>query len=179
MKSAFGPALPVGTAGEHEYYDLWLREYVPAGEAMRRLARATPAALGPSATRYVAERGPSLSAALVVARYRVGVSSAMGPEELGGAMERVVNDGMLAVEHKGRRKVFDLARMLPEEPRVTSADEGLVVHVTTRIGQEGSLRPEALVGEALTRSDTPGRISAVTRTDLFAEADGGLAEPME
>ena len=30
MKASFGPALPVGTAGEHEYFDVWLTGYTDA-----------------------------------------------------------------------------------------------------------------------------------------------------
>ncbi|MDR3307856.1 MAG: TIGR03936 family radical SAM-associated protein, partial [Coriobacteriales bacterium] len=37
MKHAFGPALPVGTAGLDEYLDIWLRAYLPPHEVMERL----------------------------------------------------------------------------------------------------------------------------------------------
>ncbi len=37
MKVAFGPALPVGTAGENEYYDVWLTRYTDASEVLSAL----------------------------------------------------------------------------------------------------------------------------------------------
>lgn len=180
MKVAFGPALPVGSGGEREYFDLWLTSYLPAQQVLEKLVGASPADLAPQAARYVGEREPSLSAALTIARYRALVEApAMGPEEFVECLARVVGSGTLAVEHKGKTKVFDLARSLPEEQRVSSRDGLLVVEITTRIGQEGSLRPEALVHAALTRSDQPGSIVAVTRTDLLAEAGKEWLRPME
>ncbi len=180
MKVAFGPALPVGTAGDAEYFDVWLTSFVPVAGVLERLAGATPVDLAPTAVRYVAESEPSLSAAISIARYRVAVTSpAMGPEQLEEALRGVIETGELAVEHKGKVKVFELARSLPKEPRVSSADGLLVVDATTRIGQEGSLRPEALIHEALTCSGLPGSISAVTRAGLFIEAGSEWVEPLE
>jgi 5-deoxy-D-glucuronate isomerase len=121
-----------------------------------------------------------LSAALTIARYRVLVEApAMGSESFGKALAGVVGSGTLAVEHKGKTKVFELTRALPKEPKVDSADGLLVVDVTTRIGQEGSLRPEALVHAALARSDSPGTLFAVTRTDILVEAGKEWLRPME
>lgn len=180
MKVAFGPALPVGTAGLREYFDVCLGAYVPAGEAMAKLASVTPEGLAPSAAGFVAERAPSLGAALTIAAYEVAVEApAMGPESLDEALRDVVSAGELAVAHKGRTKVFELARTLPKEPRVRSAEDGFVVDVTTRMGPEGSLRPESLVAEALRRSGSPSHISAVTRTDLLVEAHEGWVAPLE
>lgn len=180
MKVAFGPALPVGSAGEREYFDLWLTSYLPACRVLERIVGASPADLGLRAVAYVGEREPSLSAALTIARYRALVETpAMGPGEFGEVLAGVVGSGTLAVEHKGKTKVFDLTRALPEEPRVRSEDGLLVVELTTRIGQEGSLRPEALVHQALMRSQVPGSLIAVTRTDLLAEAGKEWLRPME
>lgn len=179
MKVAFGPALPVGTAGEREYYDLWLTEYVPAQQVLVRLAAASPVALGPGGAVFVAAGEPSLSAVLTIACYRVVVEApAMGPEELVNVLAGVVGSGTLTVEHKGKTKVFELAKALPEEPRVSSKDGLLVVDVTTRIGQEGSLRPDALVQAALSRSPQASSVVAVTRTDLLAEAGKERLRPM-
>lgn len=181
MKVAFGPALPVGTAGEREYFDVWLTSYLPAPDVLERLAGAMPADLAPVAVRYVAEAEASLSAAVTIARYEVGVepTATVGPRELSEALSDVVAGGELTVEHKGKTKVFDLARALPEEPRAGETDAGLVVNVTTRIGPEGSLRPEALVHEALTRAGHDGGISSVARTDLLVEKGTERVRPIE
>src|SRR5450759_2457842 len=163
MKAAFGPALPVGTAGTHEYYDMWLRELVPA----------------PGAARYVPEKAPSLSAALTIARYDVGVSPAVGLDELVRAVEDVLGEAELTVQAKGKTKVFDLASVLPEEPRVESSEAGSTVAITTRMGATGSLRPEALIGRALESAGLPQAITTVTRTDLLMETEGGFRRPLE
>lgn len=179
MKAAFGPALPVGTAGLNEYYDLWLRELVPAPEALARLVAATPAGLAPGAARYVPEKAPSLSAALTIARYEVGVGPAVGPDELVRAVEDVLAEAHVTVQAKGKTKVFDLASALPEEPRVESTGSGSTVAMITRMGANGSLRPEALVGRALEGAGLPDAITTVTRTDLLEEAEGVFRRPLE
>jgi radical SAM-linked protein len=179
MKVAFGPALPVGTAGEHEYFDVWLSTYAPAHQVLKALTGASPADLAPQAATYAGDKERSLSAALTIAKYRVIVEiPARGSEEFETMLAGVVGSGTLAVEHKGKHKVFELSRALPEEPRVSEKDGFLVVEITTRIGQEGSLRPEALVHAALQRSDRPGSLIAVTRTDLLAEAGKEWLRPM-
>jgi radical SAM-linked protein len=179
MKLAFGPALPVGTAGLREYFDIWLSSFVPAGEAMERMAAVTPEDLEPAKVGYVAESEPSLSTALTIARYTVAVADpAMGPEDMNEALREVVGAGELTVEHKGKTKVFELAQALPKEPHADSAEDGIVVDVTTRMGQKGSLRPESLVDKALKCSGSSGRISEVTRTRLLVETKDGWADAL-
>ena len=95
------------------------------------------------------------------------------------AVEKIVAEGSLTVEHKGKTKVFELARSLPEEVRVGETEAGCVVDVTTRIGPEGSLRPEALIDEALRRARLDGSISTVTRTDLLIEEGTERVRPIE
>ena len=179
MRISFGPALPVGTAGEHEYFDVWLLAHVPAAEARDRLAATLAANLAPVMARYVNDKEPSLSAALTVAVYDVGVE---GESDLGqslrSSLASVVADGSLVVEHKGKSKVFEFASTLLKEPDVRSSAGRVVVTVSVRIGDHGSLRPEALVRAALDRSASNGRILSVTRTDLLIEEHGSLRRPI-
>ena len=58
MKVAFGPALPVGTAGENEYYDIWLTRYTKAEELLSLLLGAMPQDLAPTAAGYVGDSEP-------------------------------------------------------------------------------------------------------------------------
>ena len=119
MKVAFGPALPVGTAGENEYLDVWLTRYTDADEALSVLQASTPADLAPLEARYVADKEPSLTAAITIAKYVVEVvGKESSAEHVRTALNRVVGTGTLSVEHKGKHKVFDLARSLPKEVRV-------------------------------------------------------------
>ncbi|MDZ4063585.1 MAG: TIGR03936 family radical SAM-associated protein [Coriobacteriia bacterium] len=179
MKLAFGPALPVGTLGEREYFDLGLREYVPAKETQARLLVSTPSDLAPVEMCYVADTLPSLSAACNVAVYELSVDlEGADRESLQAAMDDVVAGGTLEVEHKGKTKVFDLAFSLPKEPTVRSQGEGTVIDVMTRMGQEGNLRPDALVREALTRISIPEAAVQVARTDILIEEEGRLSRPI-
>lgn len=179
MKIAFGPALPVGTAGEREYYDLWMNEYVPADEVLTRLAGAAREEIAAIAATYVNEKTSSLGAALTIAEYEVETEGGEQLQEsLAGSLASVVASGVLSVEHKGKQKVFELTTALPKEPEVRSVEGRIIVTVTIRIGEHGSLRPDALVNAALAHSATDGRVVSVTRTDLLIEDDGDVRRPL-
>jgi radical SAM-linked protein len=179
MRISFGPALPVGTAGEHEYFDVWLLAHVPAAEARDRLAATFATDLSPIEARYVNDKEPSLSAALTLAVYDVEVEGEGDLDQsLRSSLVSVIADGSLVVEHKGKSKVFEFASTLLKEPDVRSSSGRVVVTVSVRIGEHGSLRPEALVKAALERSASNGHILSVTRTDLFIEDDGSMRRPI-
>ena len=180
IRIAFGPALPVGTAGQNEYYDVWLTRYTGAEDALQRLGASTPEDLAPSQARFVGEREPSLAAATNVAVYRVAVDGKeSSTEQVRAALSRVVESGSLTVERKGKHKVFDLTRSLLEETRVTGRDSGCDVHLTVRIGPEGSLRPETLVSSALVAASLDASVTHTTRTDTLIETEGGTwARPL-
>ncbi|HZL05297.1 MAG TPA: TIGR03936 family radical SAM-associated protein, partial [Coriobacteriia bacterium] len=159
MRISFGPALPVGTAGEHEYFDVWLLAHVSAAEARDRLSATIAADLAPAEARYVNDKEPSLSAVLTLAVYDVAVEGGSDLEgSLKSSLASVVADGSLAVEHKGKTKVFEFASTLLKEPDVHSSAGRVVITVSVRIGERGSLRPEAFVNAALARSASAGRI---------------------
>jgi radical SAM-linked protein len=170
MKVAFGPALPVGSAGLAEAYDLWLTRLVPAQEALARLRDATPEGLAPAGARYVGDKEPSLAAAMTLGTYEAVVEDpGMGPGRLAEALADVVGSGSLTIEHKGALKVYDLAVCLPEGAQASEEPGRGVVHVTVRMGAWGSLRPEALVREALRRMDACDASIVVTRIGLRPE----------
>jgi len=180
MKVAFGPALPVGTASENEYYDIWLTRYTKAEELLSLLAGAMPQDLAPTAVAYVGDSEPSLGAALTIAKYHVEVAGKGSlAQQVHAAMKSLVDSGTLTVTHKGKHKVFDLARSLPEETRVTQSADGSRIELTVRIGPEGSLRPEALVRAALEAASLDATVVRVTRTDTLIEQQEGLwARPL-
>jgi radical SAM-linked protein len=172
MKVAFGPALPVGTAGLAESVDVWLTRFVPPAQALSSLREASPEGLAPTEARYMPESAPSLTAALTLADYEVVVEgSDAGPQLVRESLEAVVADGALTLLHKGTPKVFDLTVFLPKEPTVTAHPGGSKVSLTTRMGASGTLRPEALISEALRRSSVEGAVTVVTRTGLRPEGD--------
>lgn len=174
MRIAFGPALPVGTAGEHEYFDLVLTRFVPPDEVCSRLTAVTADDLAPVRCGYVLGSEPSLAAALTIATYQLNVKGGIPPEDLQRALDALVRAGSLSIEHKGKRKVFDLAEALPKEPEVTSDEDHVVVRLTVRMGEQGSLRPEVLMRSALGHDVG----ATVTRTDLLIDDEGVWRSPL-
>lgn len=180
MKLAFGPALPVGTAGESEYCDVWLTRYTSANELVALLAAAMPHDLAPKSGAFVAASESSLAAALTIARYTVSVDGKeSSADEVRAALAGLVDSGTLHVTHKGKDKVFDLARSLPEEMRVSQSADGSSVALTVRIGPNGSLRPEVLMRAALETASLEAVVARVTRTETLIEQEEGLwARPL-
>ena len=175
MKIAFGPALPVGTAGTREYFDVWLAEFLGVRKALERLKESLPADLQVIDAVYVSDRRPSLTAGTLIGEYDVCVEGEeVGTEEVQTALGKLTASGELVVEHKGKTKVFDLARSLPKEPRAREVDGQLRVAVTVRMGPEGSLRPEVLLRAAFDTSMLQSAVIEVTRTDTFIETEEGV-----
>lgn len=175
MKAAFGPALPVGTAGKKEYFDVWLTRYTDAQEALSSLRAAAPSDLAPLAAGYVSDREKSLTATLTIGTYVVGIDGEeLSAEKVHMALADVLSAGELGVEHKGKTKVFDLARSVPKDARVTDREGGADVALAIRMGPEGSLRPEALIRAALERAGISASAVHTTRTDTLVEGDEGV-----
>jgi len=179
MKLAFGPALPTGTAGESEYVDLWLAEFVAPGEVLDRLRVALPVELPALEIVYVGMREPSLASACTIGVYEASVmGEGVGEKTLQQALDGIVSAKELVVEHKGKTKVFDLTQSLPKEPRVKSCEVGTVVEMTIRMGSQGSLRPDVLIARALAAADSPSAVTSVTRRDVLIESDEGWRRPI-
>jgi radical SAM-linked protein len=180
MKVAFGPALPVGTAGENEYYDIWLTRYTRAEELFELLAAAMPSDLAPKKAAYVPDSEASLGASLTIANYQVEVrGKESSANQVHAAMKSLVDSGTLTVTNKGKQKVFDLAQSLPKETCVTESADGSRIELTVRIGPTGSLRPEALIRAALEAASLEASVVRVTRTDTLIEKEEGLwARPL-
>jgi len=175
LKAAFGPALPVGTAGENEYVDVWLREYTDAARAAADLARVSPEDLAPTTARYVAGSEPSLTAALTIGVYRVELQGREPEQErVRAALGEVLGAGELTVVNRGKKKVYDLVRSVPKDVRVEDLQDGMSLEMAIRMGPEGSLRPEALVRAAFEHTDTPVPVLHTTRLDTFVESDEGV-----
>ena len=174
MRIAFGPALPVGTAGEREYYDVWLAQFVPLEHAVAGLRRTSVENLAPVTGGYVSSDERSLAAALVIAEYDVRVEGGIPQGELERFLDELTSVGALSVEHKGKKKDFDLALALPKRPEVRSEDGRSVIRVTVRMSEQGSLRPDLFVAAAIAR---PARL-AVTRVDLLTDDGGVWSRPL-
>ncbi len=82
MKIAYGAALPVGVESTCEIFDVSLTEYVPAEEALSRLAQVSALDLMPHAARYLQQGEAAASVAFPISRYEVRLSA-----DCGGAQE--------------------------------------------------------------------------------------------
>ncbi|HET6350828.1 MAG TPA: TIGR03936 family radical SAM-associated protein [Coriobacteriia bacterium] len=174
MKIAFGPALPVGTAGQTEYADVWLTRYTGADEALEALRKAAPADLEPIGAQYVGDRVPSLTAALTIALYRVElVGGELGEDHVRRVVLELMRRGELHIEQKGKTKAFDLAVCIPKDPSVSVEEGSVVVELPVRMGPHGSLRPEVFIRAALAASGAEVSAIRTTRTDLLIESEDG------
>jgi len=175
MKLSFAPALPVGTIGLREYVDIWLNQYIPPARVVSALYVAMPLEIAPGQARYVRNTDRSLAAQCTIALYEVLVGGdAEAQAELKHALVQIAKEGELRIEQKGKTKIFDLSHALPKEVVVRSfrSDE-LLLDVVTRMGQEGSLRPESLMAAAFSRLSGRAVIKSVTRLDTLIEGDSG------
>lgn len=172
MKNAFGPALPVGTASDREYLDVWLTRYTAVGELEGALRESMPAELGLVGIGYVSDSLPSLAAALTIGVYSIEVEG-VSEEQVRTALVSAVDHGSVRIEHKGKNKVYDLTRSLPKEPVVSGHAGGVTVDLTVRTSPDGSLRPDVFVKTALgSEGVEPGTV-LTTRTDQLIESDDG------
>ena len=175
LKFAVGPALPVGTAADHEYFDLWLTEFVDPAEALESLQRSAPRYVPITEAGYVASSEPSLSASLTLADYRaVVVGSTIDAVRVGEAFTAVRSRDALEVVQKGKTKVFDPPQCIPNDATVEQRGDNVVLTFTLRIGQQGSLRPEALIRAVFEEGSGTFSHLEVVRTDLFSEPENGV-----
>jgi radical SAM-linked protein len=167
MRIAYGPALPVGTAGEREALDVWLTSYVVAPKALARLQGSLPEGLEPMEALYVPASAASLSAGTHIGVYDMRIEGKeVSADLVQAALDLIRSEGTLEVQHRRKTKVFDLARSLPKEPRTSDSDGAVNVTLTVRMGPEGSLRPEVLL--------VHGAVTTVTRTDTLTENQEGV-----
>lgn len=179
MKVAFGPALPVGTAGEDEYLDVWLTEYVRPQEALERLRSASPDDIAPIEVGYVPASQPSLAAALTMATYVLTFSEAPGLRDaLESGIGRTMAQGSVRVDQKGKEKVYDLSRVFWKEPRVTGRDGRIGLELSIRTSNEGSLRPESYLSRVLEDWDGTAVPQTVRTSQSIEEKDGALRRPL-
>lgn len=179
MKVAFGPALPVGTAGDREYWDVWLSQYVPAEQVLSRMQDATPPLLAPIEAGYVPSTEPSLSSACTLGVYIVEIrGKGVTAQSVGTAIDAAVAKGEFRIERKGKTKVYDLATMLSKEPVAKSEGSAVRVSMATRMGPQGSLRPDAFIIDALSQGDVAVEAIRVTRSDVLIEDEAGSRRPL-
>ena len=200
MRVGFTSALPVGTASDAEYFDVWLTDYVPADEALRRLSAAAPADMAPVELSYLDLRAPALTAEITRAVYRIELNAPRGATldavRVRDLLGEIVDVGQIPYQRGKKSKVLDLAQTLVSFTCEQAGEGRVLIDLDTRISNDGSLRPEILLA-ALDRALTPNikregpivstgiqdlssiKRYAVCRTAQYVEdSDGSLLSPM-
>jgi radical SAM-linked protein len=162
MKIAFGAALPVGVESTCEIFDVSLTEYVPAEEALSRLAQVSALDLMPHAARYLQQGEAAASVAFPISRYEarltVPASSLRVPDQI-------------VVVRKKKEKVLHPAEFI-RSMRFGAVDGRGGENVLTfelEAKNTGSLRPDVLLDAMTKESGVDGaRVLSVVRVDQRA-----------
>lgn len=197
MRAGFSAALPVGTSSSCEWFDVFLTELVPASDALERLRAAAPVDLSPQETGYVDVRADALTAFITRAEYRIGLfGTAPGVtlERLREALASVSARGEIPYARGKKEKVLDLGKTLLAYDVKAAEDGAFVLDLSTRMDNDGALRPEILIAaiDAVLRGEPDARIVStgiqqltmfdhyeVERTDQYGEAaDGHPLSPL-
>lgn len=122
MKSSFGPALPVGCAGDAELLDVRLRAYVPADEALARLQAAAADGLMPLSCRYEDPRGEAIATRFQLSDWEARVGGTAS-SELQAAFDALVARGFLEVKKlkQTRRGPVEKLKRVEFEGRLVAA----------------------------------------------------------
>jgi radical SAM-linked protein len=170
MRHAPGPALPVGTVGLNELFDVWLTEYVPEPQVISRL-QAVSGFIPIHDVCYVPVKDKGLQATHTLEHYRLLLEApGMSSEQLESALESLIGQGELTLERKHKQKIFDLGRIVAGKPSCQECPEAGEQHmqldVCLRALPEGSLRPEILVSQIPGLADS---VRGIWRLSIEAE----------
>lgn len=197
MRAGFSAALPVGSSSSCEWFDVFLTELVPASDALERLRAAAPVDLSPQEAGYVDVRADALTAFITRAEYRIGLFGAVPGvtlERLREALASVSARGEIPYARGKKEKVLDLGKTLLAYDVKAAEDGAFVLALSTRMDNDGALRPEILIAaiDAVLRGEPDARIVStgiqqltmfdhyeVERTDQYGEAaDGHRLNPL-
>jgi radical SAM-linked protein len=177
-KLAFGPALPVGVAGEREYVDLQLTDWIAPQSAVDALAGALPAGFPVRNANYVAANAPSLAAAAAVVVYEVELLG-LEPASVKGlerGVERMMEMPRISVERRSGTREYDMDRAVFRKPKVVADRETPTLELWLRMIDQAPVRPDALARLIAGEGEVAGwRHMRVTRMECYAEAGDGLA----
>ena len=195
MRAGFSAALPVGTSSTCEWFDVFLTELVPVPDALDALRRSAPADLAPQEAGYVDVRADALTAFITRADYRIGLFGAVPGvtlERLDEALASVSARGEIPYARGKKEKVLDLNKTLVGYDVMAGEDGAFVLDLSTRMDNDGALRPEILIAavDAMLRREPDARIVStgiqrltnfdhydVECTDQYTEVDGCKITP--
>lgn len=195
MRTGFSSALPVGTASDCEWFDLFMTQLVPVDEALERIVAASPADLAPVDAGYIDQRAAALTAFLTRLEYRIVLHCdpdfGLTLDRLAAAIDTVRAQHGIDYLRGKKSKHLDLDRtLLGYRLEELSASEFMLT-LDTHADNDGSMRPELLLSAVdmllAPRSDVDGEpiVSTgmqdlcvikrydVTRTDQSGETEDG------
>lgn len=132
MKIAFGAALPVGVGSTCEVFDLQLKQYVPADEALAALQRSSVPDLMVQESRYIENSAPAASVAFPFSTYEVCFDA---------PVQAVDVPETITVVRKKKEKTLVVREFLAE-PFALDGDRATF---TLQAMPTGSLRPDVLL----------------------------------
>jgi radical SAM-linked protein len=177
MRCSPSPALPVGTSGLDERFDVWLTEYLEPSAACKQLRQASVEGLKICAASYIDPHAKGLQATHTREVYELVLLRGEPADALPGAAElvrrlrRLIEGGSLTVARKDKRRSYDLTQAVERLPEARETADGLLVTLWLRVTEQGPLRPEALLTAALDGLDG-WSLRSVTRTCLREDEDG-------
>ena len=175
MKLAFCLPLPVGHAGENEFFDVWLTSFVETSIAKERLIAASPADLGINSVAYIPSTRESLSAYYTNATYRLDFT-VDGAEEQFLPLARILADfreeETISFIRKEKEKVLVFDEVFFREPHLLKSDDpnALMLKLYLRPSDAGSLRPELFFerfAENAKRAGYDIQLVCITREEQF------------
>ena len=177
MKVSFGPALPVGAASECEYLDLRLREYLRPELALQRMLAGSVGDLAPVECAYIDVRADAVTVAFPISDWEARFEDCRC-EELQGAFEALLARGYIEVRRKPKKRRGPMeVKQVPLEGRLLGAPlleqsgPDVLLRFSTRAQDQGSLRPDRFIEQALALLQGPApRMASLTRTMLRGDS---------
>lgn len=154
MKISFGPALPVGIGSESEFVDVYLYQYLPPAEVLKRLQSMAPELTPIKAVGYRHKSEASLSASIAHFSYRAKVNAPnINVETVMASFEEVKGREELQVEQKGKTKFYDPKAAIGNDVHVLEVGSDLLIEFSICVTSNGALRAPALISEVLRSVD--------------------------
>ena len=125
MRSSFGPALPVGCAGDDEILDVLLNSYISPDKALEQLQKAGIPDLMPTSCAYESTHTPSISADFPISDWQAEVAGTTY-DALQKALDNLLESGCIEIVKvkKTRRGQVEKVKRTEFEGRLLSAKIG-------------------------------------------------------
>lgn len=150
----FASALPVGTAGENELLDVWLKERIEPQSWLERIRKTLPPGFRLKSIQEVPLKAPAMQSQLRQARYSVDFGAGIAGGELDARVQRLLAASELwRPHHKRKDRTYDL-RALIVEMEVEVTRHGVLLHMLVRSGGQGNARVDEVL-DALGVADIP------------------------